>query len=138
MNETDSAPQEVEKWITQYIICRDYLKRAEAAYKDSVKQVKEDQQKLAGKLQEFLDKSGVDSVSSKRFGTAYSRTEWSAPLADPDGFMKFVIANNLFDLLDRKANVAAVRAYLAEHNQLPTGCNLTSEHKVGVRRPSGK
>jgi hypothetical protein len=52
--------------------------------------------------------------------------------------MKYVIDNNLFDLLDRKANVTAVKDHVKEKGALPPGVNLSAIETVGVRRPSAK
>jgi hypothetical protein len=56
-------------------------------------------------------------------------------LADPEAFMKFVIANQAYDLLDRKANATACRDYAAEHQNLPPGVNMSAVKTVGVRSP---
>jgi hypothetical protein len=59
-------------------------------------------------------------------------------LADPEAFMKYVIDNQAFDMLDRKANVTAVKEYVQETGALPPGVNLSSIKTIGVRRASGK
>jgi len=51
--------------------------------------------------------------------------------------MKFVVDNNKFELLDRRANATAVKDYVAANNVLPPGCNLSAICTVGVRRPPG-
>jgi hypothetical protein len=52
--------------------------------------------------------------------------------------MAFVKTTNNYDLLDRKANVTAVKDYVSENGTLPPGVNLSSIKTVGVRRASGK
>jgi len=49
--------------------------------------------------------------------------------------MDYVTTNKLFDLLDRRANTTAVKAFVKKNNQLPPGCNLSAVETVGVRRP---
>jgi hypothetical protein len=75
-------------------------------------------------------------VHHTKGGTIYTSTRYTASLADPEAFMKFVIETRQFDLLDRKANSTAVKDYVGEHNVLPTGCNLTAMKTLGVRRPT--
>jgi hypothetical protein len=70
-------------------------------------------------------------------GTCYISTTWKSPLQDADAFMRFVIENEEFDLLERRASSTAVRAYVEEHNHLPSGVNLNAVTSVGVRRPNG-
>ncbi len=48
--------------------------------------------------------------------------------------MDYVIENKNFDLLDRRANVTAVKAFVQDNKREPPGCNLNSYQKVNVRR----
>jgi hypothetical protein len=50
--------------------------------------------------------------------------------------MQHVIQNNSFELLDKRANVTAVKDYVKEHNTTPPGVNLSSITSIGVRRPA--
>lgn len=138
---TDPDPStplvKVEERVRQYIKCRDAIKAANDAHADSIKPLIDLQNSLTGWLQNFMDKNGADSIKTAE-GTCYSSTKYTASLADADTFMKFVIATQDFDLLDRKANVTAVKAYVAEKNVLPPGVNLSSIQTIGVRRASGR
>lgn len=128
----------VEKWVRQYIFLRDRKKDLETKHRKELEEVNLYMDHVAGNLQTFLDNSGVESASTKA-GTVYTTVRHSASLADPSEFMKFVIANEQWDLLDRRANVTACRDYVKEHDgNLPPGVNLSSLATVGVRRPTGK
>lgn len=127
----------VEKRIEQYISIRDELKRMDDVHEKAKEKLVELQNLLTGWLQSFMEKAGADNIKTKA-GTCYSTTRYTASLADSEAFMKHVISTQDFDLLDRKANVTAVRAYVVEHNHLPPGVNLSSISTVGVRRASGK
>ena len=48
--------------------------------------------------------------------------------------MDYVIQNNAWDLIDRKANVAAVEDFINANNTPPPGVNFTSAYVAGVRR----
>lgn len=135
---TPAAPSvTVEKRVSQYIQIRDKIKELNTAHEESIKPLVDLQNSLTGWLQSFLEQAGADSIKTSN-GTCYSTTRYSASLADPEVFMKFVKDNNNFDLMDRKANVTAVRDYVEEHGALPPGVNLSSIKTVGVRRASGK
>lgn len=142
MSETLPAPAPstevtVEKRVQQYIQVRDAIAKQKEKDEEALKPLVELQNVLTGWLQSFLEQSGSESIRTKE-GTCYSTTRYTASLADPDEFMKFVIANQSYDLLDRKANSTAVRDYVAEKGNLPPGVNLNSIKTVGVRRASGK
>jgi hypothetical protein len=127
----------VEKRVKQYIELRDVLKKMDDAHDEAKKPLVELQNLLTGWMQNFLEQAGADSVKTSE-GTCYSTTRFTASLADPEAFMAFVKTTDNFDLLDRKANVTAVKDYVSENGTLPPGVNLSSIRTVGVRRASGK
>jgi hypothetical protein len=127
----------VDKRVEQYIQIRDRLKVMDEEHDERRKPLVELQNLLTGWMQNFLEQAGADNIKTKH-GTCYSSTRYTASLADPEAFMKHVISNKSFDLLDRKANVTAVKDYVAETGNLPPGVNLSAIKTVGVRRASGK
>jgi hypothetical protein len=135
--EPKEAPALVEKRIKQYIKVRDTIKAADEEHAKKMQPLKDLQDVLTGWMQRFLEHSGADSIKTSE-GTCYSTTRYSASLADPQAFMQYVITNNQFDLLDRKANVTACRDYVKDHGVLPPGVNMSSISTVGVRRAPGK
>ncbi len=125
--------ERLDKWIQQYLALRDRIKKIE----ESKKPYTEAMEALNGMMQSFLDESGSESIKTK-FGTCYSSVRYSASLADAKAFMDYVISNEAFELLDRKANTTAVKAFVEENSTLPPGCNLTALRTVGVRSPTKK
>lgn len=120
--------------VQQYVQVRDALKALDDEYQKKREPLIEVQNLLTGWIMEFLNKTGSQSVKTVH-GTCYQSTRYTASLADPDAFMKFVIANGKFDLLDRRANATAVKDYVAENaGQLPPGANLSAVKTLGVRR----
>ncbi len=126
----------VDKRIEQYVAIRDRLKEMKDKYEESCAPLKAMQDQLSGWLQDFLETSGSESIRTKH-GTCFASTRYTASLADPQAFMDYVIQNQEFDLLDRKANATAVRAFVEENGNLPPGCNLSALRTVGVRRGKG-
>lgn len=100
------------------------------------KPLKELETLLGAWLQKYLLDNGLDNIKTK-VGTAFLTTKTTASLKDPDEFMKFVIANQRFDLMDRKANTTAVRDFLKEKGELPPGANLSSFQTIGVHKKVG-
>jgi hypothetical protein len=135
MTDTPDLQATVDKRVAQYIQIRNKLKEIDKEYDDKRKPFVELQNMLSGWLQSFLEKSGSESVRTAS-GTCYQSTRYTASLADPEAFMNFVIANQQFDLLDRKANATACRDWAEEHKNLPPGVNMSAVKTVGVRAPT--
>jgi deoxyribose-phosphate aldolase len=127
----------VEKLVGLYIAVRAKIEETKERHKKELEEAVDLQKELTGKITDFLAQHGVDSVKTS-MGTAYSSVKYSASLEDPDLFMKYVIETKDWDLLDRKANVTACRAYVDEHSKLPPGVKLSSIETLGVRSPTGK
>lgn len=124
----------VDKRVEQYVKVRDAIKAMDEKHEAERAPLVEIQNLLTGWMMDFLTKSGSQSIKTKH-GTCYTSTRYTASLADPDAFMKFVIANNLYELLDRRANATAVRDYTAANGgNLPPGTNLSAVQTLGVRR----
>jgi hypothetical protein len=119
--------------VAQYVKLRDKIKAKEAEQKAELKPLKDTLEQLNAVLLAHLNQIGGDSVSTGG-GTVYRTEKKSASLADAQAFMDYVIANQAFDLLDRKANVNAVEAHIQENDVPPPGVNFSSTFVVGVRR----
>jgi len=127
--------QDVDAWIDEYVKIRDNIKLLDDRHKEALKPLRNRQEELAGLLQKLLDDTNSDKVSAKS-GTAFTTTKYTAALADPEAFMHFVASHDRFELLDRKANVTAVKDYVLENKALPPGVSLTQFKTVNVRRAS--
>lgn len=119
--------------VEQYVKLRDKIKDIETRHKEELKPFKETLEKLNAVILAHLNLVGGESIRTSA-GTAYVTEKKSASLADPQAFMEYVITNEAWDLLDRKANVKAVGDYIDEYNAPPPGVNYTSTSVVGVRR----
>ena len=130
-------PSDMDVRVKQYIALRDRIKQIDDAHETERKKYVTLLEEVGGLLRVFLEANKLENLKTEH-GTAYVSTRYTASLADPDAFMKFVIDNKEFELLDRRANATAVKEYTHEHNTLPPGVNLNAMQTVGVRRPSGK
>lgn len=127
----------VQKWIGQYVAVRDAKKALQEVQDAAIKEYDDILERLAGRLQQFFTETGQDNAKTGA-GTAFLSTTYRASLADPQAFMDYVIGTSSFSLLDRKANVTAVRAFVKKNERLPPGVNLTGTKKVNIRRPGQK
>lgn len=121
--------------VAQYVKLRDLIKIKDKEFKEAMEPYRKTLDDLNGVLLNHLNSIGGNSLNTDA-GTVYRTEKKSAALSDSAAFMDYVIANNAFDLLDRKANVTAVVEYMKEHNAPPPGVNFSATHVVGVRRPT--
>jgi hypothetical protein len=130
-----TSSQLLEKRIEQFVAVRDKIKEIEERHKEELAPLVETRNLLTTWLQDFLEASGAESVKTKQ-GTAYASVRYTASLPDPQAFMDYVIENQAFDLMDRKANSTAIREFIETHKAPPPGVNLNAVRTVGVRRPT--
>lgn len=123
--------------IGQYVKLRDRIKEAEAAEKEKMAPAKLYLQALNDRLLDYLNKAGGNGIQTA-MGTAYRTERNTASISDPAAFRDFVIANEMFDMLDWKANAPAVKDYIGEFDAEPPGVKITTAYTVGVRRPNEK
>ena len=119
--------------IDQYVKLRDLIKEQDDAHKKKMEPYRNALEQLNSVMLNHLNQIGGDSVKSEA-GTVYRTTKRSASLEDADQFMRHVIGGEHWELLERKANVTAVQAYVDENGVLPPGVKWTSTQVVGVRR----
>jgi hypothetical protein len=124
---------DINKRVAQYVALRDEIKKHDDAHKEKMKPYRELLDKLNGALLEQLNTVQGKSISTDA-GTVYRTEKKSASLADADAFMRYVVDNAEWDLLDRKANVTAVADYIEEHEYPPPGVNFSTTFVAGVRR----
>lgn len=124
---------DISKRVDQYVRLRDEIKRLDDEHKDRLKPYREALEKLNALLLSHLNEIEGESVRTDA-GTVYRTEKKSVSLADADAFMRFVIAEQAWDLLDRKANVTAVSDFIEVTDSLPPGVNYSSTFVVGVRR----
>lgn len=127
----------VNRRVKQFIDIRDALKVMEEKHEAEKKDLLEAKNLVAGWLQSFMEKAGATSIKTE-CGTCHFTERTSASVADPALFMDYVISNKQFDLLDRRANVTAVKDFIKEHGAQPPGVNVSTIKTVGVRRPDAK
>lgn len=121
--------------VEQYLALRDKIKAFDDEHKEKMAPYREALEMLNEVLLNHLNQIKSDSASVNGVGTVYRTVKDSASLADASAFMDFVVENAQWDLLDRRANVTAVRDYMqANAGDLPPGVNFSRRFVAGVRR----
>lgn len=133
MTEKPDATLATTSLVKNYVAVRDRIKAIGERHSEELKPFTDLLTELSGKLQEVLDTTNAESIKTSA-GTVYQSSRYSASLSDPKAFMDFVVKENKFELLDRKANAAACRDFAAETGAQPPGVNLSGVRTIGVRR----
>lgn len=119
--------------VEEYIKVRDRRRELRRRYVESDEPLMQREQVLTGTILAHLNDIGGESVRTP-YGTCYRSERATASLADPDLFMRHVQDQGAFELLERKANVTAVREYVAEHKAPPPGVNYHVMVTLGVQK----
>jgi hypothetical protein len=116
-----------------YVELRDQVTKLKAELKEKLKPYNKGLEDLDAVLLKALQDQGAKSITTPS-GTIYQRIERSASIKDKKAFSEFVKTNNLFDLIDWKANKVAVFNYLGDGNADVPGVNTSAFMTIGVRR----
>lgn len=140
MDAITSPPQQVDMELRteQFIKLRDKKAQLEERHKEELAPIKEMMEALKAVLSQGMDALNVESVKTA-CGTVSFTSKASASVSDMDAFWAYIVTTGQFELLDKKANVTAVKEHI-ENNQgnPPPGVNFNVFRDVGVRRPTGK
>lgn len=123
--------------IDQYVKLRDRLKKADDEHKKKMDPAKQYLEALNNRLLQTLNTAGGESIKTAR-GTAYRTEKKSATIKDSVAFRDYVVANELFDMVDWKANATAVEEHIKDFEGTPPGVEFTTVFLVGVRRAGEK
>lgn len=131
-----AQPVDLNTRVGQFIKLRDLKTQLKDKHKAELAPIEEAMEQLEQVLLAALNAQNADSVKTAS-GTVYKSVKESASMADPAAFWSYVIASGNFDLIDKKANVTAVKAHIedpANNGLPPPGVNFTSVALPRVRR----
>lgn len=134
---TPTVAFDAEKYIGKYVILRDKIKALEETHKKAMTPYKDMLEQLGNHVLKHMQDTNVESVKTGE-GTAYISERSSVSLQDAEAFMQYVITNQAWELMDRKANAPAVEAFIKKNGGLPPGAKFSKIIKIGVRRAGEK
>ena len=123
----------LKELIEQYITLRDKKSELKREYETKVKKVDDVLDKMEGAILTAFESTGIDSAKTEH-GTAYVSTRTTASVADRDVFMRHVVDNQDWTLLEVRCSKAAVEQYTAANEEPPPGVNISSTRVVNIRR----
>lgn len=124
---------DADKYIGKLVALRDKIDALDEEHKERLRPYKEMKDRLERMILGHLLKTNAQNISAKK-GTASVLHRKSASLEDPAAFMTYVISNQAWDLIDRKANAKAVEDFINEHNSAPPGVKYSDAIVLGLRR----
>lgn len=133
MNAHQPPAFNVEKRTDQLVRLRAEIDRLDKEHKDRMKPYKEMWEKLTGAMMAYLNDTNSQSVKTGA-GTVFLSSRKTASLEDADAFMRYVVSNEAWDLLDRKANATAVADYIEEHDAPPPGVRFSVMETLNIRK----
>ena len=120
-------------YIDKYILLRDKTEELKKGHKEELAPYNEAMRKLEFMFQEQMDKQGLENLKSET-GTAYKAIQSSVTVADWDVFRDYVLENEAFHLLEKRASKKAVEEVVEDSGELPPGLNINRTIKINVRR----
>lgn len=128
----DAIP--VEKLVKVYLKMNAKLSELKAAFDAEEKSLKDQMVKVKAALLEHCKEHNVESVRTteglfyRGVNTRYWTNDW-------ESMGRFVVENNVPELLEKRLHQGNVKQFLESHpDLLPPGLNVDSEYTITVRR----
>jgi hypothetical protein len=136
---TAQTPATLATRIGQYKAIEVKIDQMDKDHEAKIKPLRDLKALLLGYFEQTLTQSGAQNIATP-LGTIHWTTRSTASLEDAQKFMDYVIAHQKFELMDRRANAAAVRDYADKSGIAPQdiGVKLSTLRTVGVLKPSSK
>lgn len=121
------------KRTTQYVKLRDMKKEIKDRHTQELAPLNGTMEKLEALFLRELNVSKQDSAKAAS-GTVYKTVKKTVSLEDAAEFRRYVIGGEQWDLVDMRANAAAVEDFIKVTGQLPPGVKYSEIEEVGIRR----
>jgi hypothetical protein len=116
----------------KYVALRDKKEEIAAAHKKELAKYTEVLNKLDALFLEYLNEHGLQNLTTKH-ATVFKGVRTSVSVADKEVFLKHVLTNEEYDLLDVRASKSIVKDMFENGEDVP-GVNLRQEQYTRVNR----
>lgn len=123
----------IDTIVERYLALRDRKAQLKAEYERKASEIESALDKCEMYLLQTLNEQGVESMKT-RVGTAYKQNRTFVSVADWESYFAWLRDNDMWSMLEHRANKTAVEEYRAVHNDVPPGLNWREETVVNVRR----
>jgi hypothetical protein len=121
-----------DQLVAAYIKIRDAI----AEKNDAIKEYKEQQAVISGKLLELCKDQNLNSLKTDE-GTVSRRLRSNYWTSDWDSMYKFVKDNDAYHLLEKRLHNTNVKEYLEQFpDNPPAGLQVKSEYSISIRKPT--
>jgi hypothetical protein len=119
----------------KFIELRDQVAVIEAEMGERMAPLKANMEKIKLYFKAIAAQEGVDSWKTAH-GTVYLSHTDSVKLVDADAYFEYVVENEAWDLIEKRAAKVAVRGFVEAHGSLPPGAELSTRIEVNFRKPA--
>lgn len=125
---------QLDKLTKTYVRIRDRRAELRAAFDAEDQKLAQQQDAIRRALLDYCKEHGVESVRTPS-GVFYRTLRTRYWAADWGAMHEFIVRNGAPELLERRLNQSAVKAYLEEHpDNPPPGLNVDAEYTLSVRK----
>lgn len=122
----------ISELLEEYNKGRDKISALKKEFEAEELKIKEYMGKIAAKLHAYAKEQGLENLSSSDY-TMYWTKNSSPRIANAEEFFEYIIANQRFDLLERRVAKLTTMAIINEGEVIP-GIEVYSEIKPNLRR----
>ncbi len=124
----------VDDYVAQYVKLRDFIKKETDAFDERLKPYNDAMKLIEAQLNQKMLDDGVESFKTEH-GTAYKTSTLSVRTADKDSFVRYVIGEQAWGLVDFRPLKDGVKEFLEAHGDTPPpGVDIAFVTNVRVRR----
>ena len=126
-----------EKLVKAYLTIRDERNRLQREYDGKDKDLANALASIEQVLLNSCNEIGADSMRTE-FGTVIKSTKENFVCGDWDNFKKFVLDNEVVELLQQRIHQGNIKEFLSDREDegLPPGISTMREFKITVRKPT--
>lgn len=132
-----STTTSLPKLVKAYRALRDRRSELKAAFDEEDKKLVAKQEKIQDTLLQHCNENEVSSVKTSE-GTFYRRKKVSYWCSDWDNFYKWVVANEIPEVLQKRISQKNLEQYLEEHDDIPIGVQSDAVYVITVQKPRGQ
>lgn len=138
MSDLDNVVQfkSIDEAIGKFVELRDELTAKKRIWKAEEDADKGELEKIQMWLRDKADELGVDSFTSRLYGTAFRTVKTSYRVVEWGSFIEWIKENNAFHCLEKRCAKLAVKEIHDESGTVPPGLDYIAEVEMDVRRPT--
>jgi len=136
MSEETQEPVPLDRLAKIYRKIKERIDRLTQEYDTEIETLKAQQDEIRFAMKDQMKLMGVKSVQTS-FGTVSMVTKTRYNTQDWDSFKKFILENEVVDLLEKRIAQTNMARYLEENTgSLPPGLNSVTEFEIRVTKPT--